>query len=96
MTNNEVQNIIEINDMCKLRYNKPDDLFRFLGYESCEWQLWSGNTKCQACKGRMIFIEDSIDRLSIKCHSMMGDDGCNHSDVEIIQKYILPEELFEL
>ena len=98
MTNKELQNIIEINDVCKIRY--VDKVYRFLGYEPCEWQTRYIEKfyTCQACKGRMIFIEDDTDKLSIACHSQTGNEGINHSDVEIIHKYrmILPEELFEL
>jgi len=97
MTNNEVQNIIEINDICKIHH--MPQFFRFLGYEPCEWQARYIEKfyTCQVCKGRMIFIEIETGKTSTACHSQTGTNRGNHSDVEIIQKNnLLPEELFEL
>ena len=94
MTNEEVQNIIEINDICKI--NDQGSNFRFLGYKSCRWKtLHVNDFLCNVCKGYMIFESDNGQILT-SCHSFSNSEG-NHSDVEIVQKnIILPEELFEL
>ena len=96
MTNQELQDIIEIDDICEL-HNHPGN-FRFLGYGHCKWQTSyiSGNEFiCSTCKGNMTF-EASDGKLLTSCHSFTNKDG-NNSDVEIIHKYrMLPEELFEL
>ena len=92
MTNEEVQNIIEINDICKI--NDQGSNFRFLGYKSCRWKtLHVNDFPCDTCKGNMMFESDD-GQLLTSCHSFTNLEG-NRSDIKIIYR-MLPEELFEL
>ena len=97
MSNEEVQSIIKIGDICICR---EDGIFReFKGFERCEWQSdKSGFFTCTTCKGRMIFENESNNKITVKCHSHTGWKGENHSDVSIKWRNnkLLPEELFEI
>ena len=56
MTNDEIQSIIKIGDIC---ITSKDGVYRkFVGYDKCRWQAVIMNNRydsCSTCKGRMIF-----------------------------------------
>lgn len=105
MTNEEIQKIINIGDMCHID-GHDDDLYKFVGFEDCQWQKRKSfhhtpdpPSTCSRCKGTMKFIFN--DEFMVGCHSHAdyANAGTNwQSDITIIQKNIsfLTEELFEI
>jgi len=87
MTNEELQEIINIGDIC--HFDDVDKRYEFIGYWPCQWQE---SQMCRKCKGTMKFV--SNDLFVVGCHS-----NTNGSDITIVQKgseFILSEELFEI
>ena len=99
MTNEELQSIIGVGDICTI---SGREYYKFLAFVECEWQIkfLPGYDACKECKGKMSFENIKNKQVVISCHSHGGKDkGKNYSDVEIIEKchdQILPKELFEI
>ena len=94
MTNEELQKIINIGDICV--FSNYHEKYKFVGYEHCHWQ---GTPDCHKCKGNMKFVSNGL--FVVGCHSYTKGygNGKYGSDVTIVQKgteFILTEELFEI